>query len=509
MYSLLFLSSEELDPVLWESWDTLKLRKSSGMELPQASQEPKLSSADEKPLDMLDELFEDEPPQPSEEEIKKERIPFFSGNPTVQVAKGEIHLFKDASEKSVTPARQLPSKRTRLVLVLAVPSWMSLGDLYAFFGAFTAGIEQMRVLSDSSPNRYMACIKFRTQKQADDFYLHYNAKPFSSLGAEVSYIGFIKQVQFIQPAQAAIFPSELLTELPTCPVCLERLDASESGVLTILCQHAFHCRCLIGWKEENRCPVCRYVQQPTGKETRCTKCGESNNLWICLVCGNVGCSRYKDLHAFEHYKETKHNYALELETQRVWDYAGDGYVHRLIHNKTDGKLVEVPSPAQEHDDRSDRGDRGGMGKEEITKVDALSLEYQYLLTAQLETQRTWFEEQITQTEQQKEFKIKTLEQQKKMLLEQKAQLANRAKQLEQENIALKLKGGEQDKIVADLQEQLKDLMFFIEAQKTIAGETGELKDGQVVVVPAPTSPVGSQSSNPGSGKKKNRRGGKK
>ena len=29
----------------------------------------------------------------------------------------------------------------------------------------------------------------------------------------------------------------------------------------------------------------------------------------------------------------------------MWDYAGDGYVHRLIQSKTDGKLVEVPSPA--------------------------------------------------------------------------------------------------------------------------------------------------------------------
>ena len=37
-------------------------------------------------------------------------------------------------------------------------------------------------------------------------------------------------------------------------------------------------------------------------------------------------------------------YALELETQRVWDYVGDGYVHRLIQSKTDGKLVEVPCP---------------------------------------------------------------------------------------------------------------------------------------------------------------------
>jgi len=30
---------------------------------------------------------------------------------------------------------------------------------------------------------------------------------------------------------------------------------------------------------------------------------------------------------------------------QVWDYVGDNYVHRLIQSKTDGKLVEVPSPA--------------------------------------------------------------------------------------------------------------------------------------------------------------------
>lgn len=30
-----------------------------------------------------------------------------------------------------------------------------------------------------------------------------------------------------------------------------------------------------------------------------------------------------------------------METQRVWDYVGDNYVHRLIQSKTDGKLVEL------------------------------------------------------------------------------------------------------------------------------------------------------------------------
>ena len=60
----------------------------------------------------------------------------------------------------------------------------------------------------------------------------------------------------------------------------------------------------------------------------------------------VGCGRYLDGHAVEHFKETGHTFALELDTQRVWDYAGDGYVHRLIQDK-EGKLVEVsddPTP---------------------------------------------------------------------------------------------------------------------------------------------------------------------
>jgi BRCA1-associated protein len=29
---------------------------------------------------------------------------------------------------------------------------------------------------------------------------------------------------------------------------------------------------------------------------------------------------------------------------QVWDFAGGGFVHRLIHNKADGKLVEVGDP---------------------------------------------------------------------------------------------------------------------------------------------------------------------
>jgi BRCA1-associated protein len=83
----------------------------------------------------------------------------------------------------------------------------------------------------------------------------------------------------------------------------------------------------------------------------CFVCGATESLWICLICGHIGCGRYNDAHAYHHYMETNHLYALELETQRVWDYAGDGYVHRLIQNTIDGKLVELPGANNDDNQR--------------------------------------------------------------------------------------------------------------------------------------------------------------
>jgi hypothetical protein len=37
--------------------------------------------------------------------------------------------------------------------------------------------------------------------------------------------------------------------------------------------------------------------------------------------------------------QTSHTFAIELHTQRVWDYSGDGYVHRLVANRVDGKVI--------------------------------------------------------------------------------------------------------------------------------------------------------------------------
>ena len=50
---------------------------------------------------------------------------------------------------------------------------------------------------------------------------------------------------------------------------------------------------------------------------------------------------------------------MQLGNNRVWDYAGDNYVHRLVQSKGDGKLVQV--------------DEGGRLIQE-EKIDSLALE---------------------------------------------------------------------------------------------------------------------------------------
>lgn len=53
--------------------------------------------------------------------------------------------------------------------------------------------------------------------------------------------------------------------------------------------------------------------------------------------------RYEEGHAIRHWKDTQHCYSLDMETQRVWDYVGDNYVHRLNQSRSDNKLAKLNS----------------------------------------------------------------------------------------------------------------------------------------------------------------------
>ncbi|KAF2103819.1 zf-UBP-domain-containing protein [Rhizodiscina lignyota] len=360
---------------------------------------------------------------------------------------GVVHLYRDAKE---TPGLYDDSSSTTgsdsangadtpafnenectTLCILAVPSYMTPSDFLGFVGEQTREeVSHFRLIRTARANKYMVLMKFREAKKAKAWQKEWNGKHFNSMEPENCHVVFVKSIEFPSPdaqgspssfptmtndpftpsaypnpsaplapgvgaIKALAPPTPALIELPTCPVCLERMDES-TGLLTILCQHVFHCNCLEKWHGSG-CPVCRYTQNDTllgrlasgedEEDVGCSVCGSAANLWVCLICGNVGCGRYDSAHAFAHYEATSHSYAMDIATQHVWDYAGDGYVHRLISTKGDGKMGDAAGAA------------GGMtayNSDSVPreKLDNMGMEYAYLLTSQLDSQRTYFEEQL-------------------------------------------------------------------------------------------------------------------
>ncbi|KAK7336014.1 hypothetical protein VNO80_28209 [Phaseolus coccineus] len=426
---------------------------------------------------------------------------FSSGNPRIEETRGLMHLFPDD-----VPAT-LPVGRKPLVCVVGVPNHMTYADFCQFSGSFIQHMLEMRIVRmDGMEDQYSVLIRFDCQESTDSFYKHYNGRRFSSLEVEVCRVLFTLDVQYTGSIEHAQPSNASSTEQPTCPVCLERLDQDTGGILTTICNHSFHCSCISKWADSS-CPVCRYCQQQAEKSI-CFVCQTTENLWICVICGYVGCGRYKGGHAIIHWKETQHCYSLEVETKRVWDYVGDNYVHRLIQSKTDGKLVELNT----HCAHADKGcgscscEDNAMSEAMLnSKVEAIVNEYNELLATQLENQKIYFESLLQEVKEESERKISKAVQKAISLKQQKIQskidrckkekkflddlnenlVKNediwKAKILEIEDRERKATRLMEDR-VADLEKQLGDLMVCLEGGEMV-GELpvsdDEIKEGTV------------------------------
>lgn len=372
-----------------------------------------------------------------------------------EVGWGVVHLYRDGQETpglyEDVPEAGFKEEECTTLCILAVPSYMTPSDFLGFVGEQTReGVSHFRLIRTSRANKFMVLMKFRDAKKAREWRKEWNGKPFNSMEPEYCHVVFVKSISFqtsdgtnrdqnpssypdltndpftpaptkepTAPLPSSVVstspiephslttkpippPTPSLVELPTCPVCLERMDET-TGLLTILCQHVFHCACLEKWRGSG-CPVCRYTQNDAfagvrdgeSPDNECSVCGSTANLWICLICGNIGCGRYDSAHAFAHYEATNHTYAMDVVTQHVWDYAGDGYVHRLIQNKSDGKLVDLPASTHANSQFTNSNSMTGYSNDTVPreKLDNMGTEYAYLLTSQLESQRAYFEEQV-------------------------------------------------------------------------------------------------------------------
>jgi len=417
-------------------------------------------------------------------------IHYYCGNPMVEVAQGILHLYKT----------KLPSEeRSEMVCMLSVPAMLTIHDLLSFMSHVTDGLEHIKIIRDSTPNQYMTLLKFKNQTLADEFYSNYNSVPYNSIEDHLCQLAYVAKVESVKETEGACLPIPGCTELPTCPVCLERMDESVKGILTILCNHSFHSECLQKWGDTT-CPVCRYCQAPElSQDNKCFECGSQESLWICLICGHVGCGRYVAGHAFHHFTLTQHCYSMQLGNNRVWDYAGDNYVHRLVQNKSDGKLIEV--------------DESGNVVQEGEKLDSITLEYTYLLTSQLESQRLYFEEKMNLVESEARSQVEEMEKETRNVIAKYSEIEDKLTSVTKDKTTLETKssklstklGGvlrelqeektlntnlrenqslwqkkvedlearlkrveeERERETQDLKEQLRDVMFYLEGQKQL------------------------------------------
>lgn len=485
-----------------------------------------------------------------------------------------------------------------ILALLGVPSHLGPAEVLRFVNRAESAISQVRMIREEEAyedgnrtkgsGKCMVLLKFREAANAEEFHKMYADRPFdlsyspststSSKSGElepphqtlcrVVYVTAVTMstsasLPYAFPLLANSDPwplthssagssSSSTVEMPTCPVCLERMDASVTGLMTVTCQHTFHCSCLGKWTD-SRCPVCRYTQSRGGHSTLshhrhedegCSICHTHADLWVCLICATAGCGRYKAGHAHAHYQQTGHLFALDVETERVWDYGRDGYVHRLIQNKNKGSSSSSqkrdsrgPTPreaekglAQQPEEGTSRGEvNQEEEEEEDQKMEALGLEFSQLVSSQLESQRSFYEDQLrsmetklvqleihaaqssdesrarrlredaakreaaeakSRAEQLTRVAEKMAERSKELDVELKAErqmgkgLIERLKKVEQRQAEVN-----QEEVAAlrrdneELKEQVRDLMFFLDAQSKMEKQSGEeIKGGDVVGV---------------------------
>jgi BRCA1-associated protein len=114
---------------------------------------------------------------------------------------------------------------------------MAVSEFFSFLGCYMASVVTLRMVrrEDVGTSLCMAILDFPDHGTAQRFIADYNGKPYSTLEPDIIcrtvLVTHLELHEMDNPTKALDTPAGH-TELPTCPVCLERLDQHISGVVT-------------------------------------------------------------------------------------------------------------------------------------------------------------------------------------------------------------------------------------------------------------------------------------
>ncbi|CAG9333930.1 unnamed protein product [Blepharisma stoltei] len=380
-------------------------------------------------------------------------IEFWSGNPSVDILKGNIALS---------------DTETPILLMVDIPTSLILVDLYVFLSASLPQIKEIRVLKGPTSKHYLCAILTDSDVSAKEIFQAYSGVKFNSIEDHICQLLFVQSID-ISGSDSNLF----INHSDHCPICLEDIDVP---AITVLCGHSFHIKCLEKLNHST-CPVCRYHLSPPDK-SQCDTCGEEENVTMCLICGELGCK----YHSEEHYETVGHTYFQDIETKTTWDYSRGIPIHRLV--SSGDKIVEVASP----------------GEHQSKKAENLVFEYNCLLSSLLETQREYYNERLKELDTTLDSSLiellRNIQKENRELSEKcRAQESlekeiesigkiikrenERAEELAKENQELaKLEKGrtvfkctkEVKDEIEDLEGRIKDMQFYVKAQRKLEGE---------------------------------------
>jgi BRCA1-associated protein len=347
----------------------------------------------------------------------------------------------------------MPAKKSQVLFLLAIPNDFALSELAIWLGSAVGKIQAIKlIVLKETIGFYSAVLFFDSQVNCESVYEVCNGRLFRESSSEVALLVFVSQIFYIH-IKCLDDPNIIIKDslqLPRCPLCIERLDVTISGLSTLSSGNMISYIYSLNkksWEEcEKSCKVCKVLNHTANDTVVGCSCGIKESVWICLICGYLGCGRYQNEHAAKHFKETGHVFAVDMESGRIWDYTDDKYVHRILKGNN-------PYLIEADEDHSLTPEN----PEELTdKIENTLREYNHLLTAQLEDQRNYFESRLKNAkkafEETEEVKSihEGLESINKRITEIKAHRKNLFKEnatLEKQNELLKAKIADTEKFL--------------------------------------------------------------